>query len=115
MNTTEIANRLVELCRKNEFVQAERELYAADIVHIEVDGTEFKGFDDVLQKEIQFLEQLKSAPVTEVSDPLVAGNYFTIRMRMQCEHNQRGKMDMDELLLYKVAGGKIVYLKCYLG
>jgi hypothetical protein len=114
MDTTQIANRLVELCRKGQFVQAEQELYAADIVHIEIDGKEFKGFDEVLQKEVDFLEELKAAPVMEVSDPLVAGNYFSIRMRIQCEHNQRGKIDMDELLVYKVADGKIVNLKCYL-
>jgi hypothetical protein len=114
MNTTQIANRLIELCRKGEFVQAEQELYAADIEHIEIDGTSFKGFDDVLQKEVQFLEQLIAPPVVEVSEPLVVGNYFTIRMKMQCEHTKRGKIDMEELLLYKVANGKIVYLKCFI-
>jgi len=68
-----------------------------------------------MQKEVDFLKQLKSPPVTRVSEPLVAGNYFTVRLQMQCEHNQRGKIDMDELLVYKVADGKIVYLVCYVG
>jgi hypothetical protein len=114
METTKIANRLVELCRKGEFVQAEQELYGADIVHIEVDGKEFKGFDEVLQKEVQFLAGVTSPITIEVSEPLVASSYFSIRMHIQCEHNQRGTMDMDELLMYKVADGKIVHLKCYL-
>ncbi|WP_184549804.1 SnoaL-like domain-containing protein [Mucilaginibacter sp. FT3.2] len=115
METSEIAIRLVELCRKNEFVQAEKELYASTIVHIETDGTAFKGIDDVLQKEINFLKQLKLLPVTQVSEPLVAGNYFTIRLQMQCDHNERGKIDLDELLVYKVANDKIINLICYSG
>jgi hypothetical protein len=115
METLEIALRLAELCRKNEFVQAEKEFYAADIIHTEADGTTFKGIDEVMQKEVQFLQQLKSPPVTQVSEPLVAGNYFSVRMQMQCEHNQRGKIDLDELLVYKVAVGKIVALVCYIG
>jgi len=115
MKTSEIAMRLTELCRKNEFVQAEKELYDANVVHIETDGTAFRGIDDVMQKEVDFLKQLKSPPVTQVSEPLVAGNYFTIRLKMQCDHNQRGKIDLDELLVYKVADGKIIYLICYVG
>lgn len=115
METSEIALRLAELCRKNEFVQAEKELYAAHIMHTEADGTTFQGIDDVMQKEAQFFEQLKSPPVTQVSDPLVAGNYFTIRMQMQCDHNKRCKIDLDELLVYKVANGKITSLVCYMG
>jgi hypothetical protein len=115
METSEIALRLVELCRKNEFVQAENELYAADIVHTEADGTTFKGIEDVMQKEVQFLQQLKSPPVTIISEPLVAGNYFTVRLQMQCDHDQRGKIALDELLVYKVAAGKITSLVCYVG
>jgi len=114
MNITEIANRLVELCRKGEFVQAEQELYSADVVHVEFDGTVFKGFDEVLQKEVKFLEQLKATPAIEVSEPLIAGNYFSITMRMQCEHNVRGKMDINEIVIYKVADGKIGYLQCFM-
>ena len=114
MNITQVAHRLVELCRKGEFVQAEQELYNDDIVHIEFDGTAFKGFEAVLQKEIRFLKQLKAPPVIEVSEPLIARNYFSITMRMQCEHNERGKMDINEILLYKVTDGKIVYLECFM-
>jgi hypothetical protein len=75
----------------------------------------FNGIDEVMQKEVQFLQHLKSPLVTQVSEPLVAGNYFTVRMQMQCEHNQREKLDLDELLVYKVAAGKIAALICYIG
>jgi hypothetical protein len=114
METSEIALRLAELCHKNEFVRAEKELYAADIVHTEADGTVFKRIDEAMQKEVEFLGQLKSPPVIRVSEPLVAGNYFTIRMQMQVDHHQRGKIDLDELMVYKVAAGKIVSLVCYM-
>ena len=113
MNTHEIANRLVELCRKGDFVEAEIELYDANIIHIEIDNQEFKGFNDVLLKEEQFLAKLKTKPLIEVSDPIVAGKYFTIRMFMQCEHEERGAFTIEEIIIYKVNNGKIVYLRCY--
>ncbi|TAN04486.1 MAG: nuclear transport factor 2 family protein, partial [Rhodanobacteraceae bacterium] len=39
MNTEQIAKRLVELCRKGEYEQAQRELYAQDAVSIEMPGS----------------------------------------------------------------------------
>jgi hypothetical protein len=114
MTTQQVADRLVELCRKGEFVRAEQELYGPNIVHVEFDGKEFTGYETVLQKEVQFLAKLKAEPTVEVSDPIVAGDYFTIRMYMHCEHEDRGKININEIIIYKVTDGKIVYLKCYL-
>jgi hypothetical protein len=115
MTTTEVANRLVELCGAGEFLQAEKELYATEIVHVETDGKEFKGFETVYAKEEEFLKQLKSTPQVKVSDPIVAGSYFSIRMEMAFNHNIRGEVALQELIIYKVANGKIIYLQCFAG
>ena len=113
MTTQEVAKRLVELCRNGEFVKAEEELYGANIVHVEANGQEFKGFEDVLLKEKQFLEKLENKPLGKVSEPLVAGDFFSISMHMEILHKELGSKIMDEIIVYKVNNGKIVYLKCY--
>jgi len=113
MTTQEIANRMVHLCRNGEFVNAEEELYDANIVHVEANGTEFKGFDAVLSKEKHFLKKLEGKPVIRVSEPIVAGDFFTLGMHMEFSHSELGAKILDEIVVYQVSNGKIVYLKCY--
>ncbi len=113
MTTQEIAKRLVILCREGAFVQAEEELYGSTIVHVETTGQEFKGFNDVLLKEKQFLEKLENKPLVKVSEPIVAGDFFSISMHIEFTHQERGHKMIDEVIIYKVNHGKIEYLKCY--
>ena len=113
MTTKEVADKLVQLCRKGEFIRAEQELYGSQVMHIEANGEEFNGFDLVLLKEKQFLEKLENKPAVKVSEPLVAGNYFTISMHMEFVHKELGTKIIDEIIVYKVNNGKIVYIKCY--
>ena len=113
MTTQEIADRLTILCQNGEFVQAEEELYGPNTLHIETDGQEFKGLDNLLLKEKQFLEKLENKPLIKVSEPIVAGDYFSLSMHMEINHKELGHKIMEEIVIYKVNDGKIVYLKCY--
>jgi hypothetical protein len=94
-------------------VKAELELYGQDVVHVETTGQEFKGFDIVLMKEKQFLEKLQDKPLIKVSEPLVAGDYFSISMYMKFVHSELGPRNIEEIIVYKVTHGKITHLKCY--
>lgn len=58
MDTLTIANRLIELCSKNEFLQAQDELYADDIIRVETDGTIYNGKATMRQREEGFLATL---------------------------------------------------------
>lgn len=113
MTTQEVANRLIQLCRNGEFINAEQELYGSNIVHVETNGQEFKGFEDVLLKEKQFLEKLEKKPLVKVSEPIVVNDFFTISMHMEFTQKELGSKIIDEIIVYKVNKGKIVYLKCY--
>ena len=46
---------------------------------------------------------------SEVSNPLVAANHFTVTMKMDMTLKGMGRMTMDEVCVYKVADGKIVH------
>ena len=113
MTTHEVADRLVYLCRNGEFVKAEEELYSPYTLHIEADGEEFKGIDNLLLKEKQFLEKLENKPVIVISDPIVAGNFFSVNMHMEINHKEIGNKSLDEIVIYEVNYGKIVFLRCY--
>jgi hypothetical protein len=113
MTTQEVANRLIQLCRNGEFIKAEQEFYGPNIVHVEANGEEYKGFEVVLLKEKEFLEKLEKKPVVKVSEPIVANDAFTIGMHMEFTHKELGSKIIDEIIVYKVNKGKIIYLKCY--
>lgn len=113
MTTVEIANRLVELCKKGDFEGAQKELFAEDAVSIEPHGTpdfekETKGLDAILEKGKKWADMVEEYHDTKVSEPLVGGNSFAVTITMGVTMKGRGRMDMTELCIYHVKDGKII-------
>ncbi|MEO6283046.1 MAG: nuclear transport factor 2 family protein [Dyadobacter sp.] len=112
MTTTEIAERLVALSRENKYEQAQKELYSEDAVSIEPEGspgmTTVKGLDKIVEKGNHFQAMIEEFHGQELSDPVVAGNYFSISLTMDITFKGMGRVPMEEIALYKVADGKIV-------
>ncbi len=113
MTTADIANRLVQFCKKGDFEAAQKELYADDAVSIEPHGTpdfekETKGLDAIIEKGKKWSSLLEENHGTRVSDPLVADKSFSITMYMDVTMKGHGRMQMTELCIYNVKDGKIV-------
>lgn len=112
MSTNEIANRLVELCRQGKFEEAQKELYAADAVSIEPEDapglTSVEGLENIVEKGRQFQAMVEEVHSAEMSDPAVAGNYFSVSLIMDVTFKGMGRTNMDEIAVYKVDNGKIV-------
>lgn len=113
MTTSQLASRLVELCRQGDFQAAQRELFADDAVSIEPYATpafekETKGLDAILEKADRWEAMVQEMHGMEVSEPLVAANSFAVTMSMQVTIKEQGFMDMKELCVYQVKDGKII-------
>jgi hypothetical protein len=113
MSTTEIANRLVELCSKGDFEAAQKELFSDDAVSIEPHATpdfqqETKGLDAILEKGRKWGEMVEETHGGKVSQPLVGENSFACTMTMDVTMKGRGRMQMTELCVYNVKDGKII-------
>ncbi|MBA2250436.1 MAG: nuclear transport factor 2 family protein [Chitinophagaceae bacterium] len=113
MTTQEIANRLVELCRKGDFENALTDLYSNDAVSIEPSAShdfekETKGLDAIKVKGEKWNSMVEKMNSVTVSDPLIGGNSFVCTMRLDVIMKERGQMDMTELCVYSVKDGKIV-------
>jgi hypothetical protein len=113
MNTEQIAKRLVELCREGKYEQAQKELYSNDAVSIEMQGMQTgdmgnaQGLDAILEKGRKFQEQLEAVHGGSVSDPVVAGNWFSCSMVIDATMKSRGRTEMKEICVYHVRGGKV--------
>jgi len=114
MNTQQVANRLVELCRRGEFLKAQDELYANDAVSLEPEGApagamgNAKGLDAIREKGKAFDQTYETIHSITVSEPLIAGEYFSIMMGLDATWKQGGRYAMEEICVYRVRNGKVV-------
>jgi hypothetical protein len=111
-NTSEIAARLVALCRQGDFAAAQRELYANDAVSTEPPGRpgprETRGLAGLAQKEKHFSSTFE-VHSCHVSDAIVAGDFFACTMTVDVtERKSKARFPLAEVCVYEVREGKIV-------
>jgi hypothetical protein len=114
MTTKEVADELVKLCSQGKFEQATKSLYSPDIVSVEAgappgQSRESKGLPAVLAKGEWWVtnHEVHSA---KVEGPLVAGSHFAVTFKLDVTFKPQGRrFQMEEIGVYKVADGKVVY------
>lgn len=114
MSTTEIAQDLVNLCRAGKNMEAIDKYYSDNIVSVESMSApgmpaEMKGIDAVRGKNQWWLEnhEIHSG---EANGPYVGDNKFAVEFKYDVTQKASGKrMQMNEMALYTVEGGKIVH------
>jgi hypothetical protein len=112
MNTTEIAKTLVDYCRQEDWEKAYRELYSPKIVSIEF-GDEspmghLEGMEELMKKGAWWAETFDVHEI-EVSDPIVAEDWFSVRFTMDTTHKPSGQRSTtSEIAVYQVEDGKVV-------
>ena len=108
-----MAKDLVALCRQGKFEDVQKKYYAQDVVSIEsmsMEGKprEIRGLDAVMKKGEEW-KQNTEVHSMEISEPLEAGSYFTVRYILDATCKQTNqRMKMEEIGVYKVENGKIV-------
>jgi SnoaL-like domain len=112
MNTEEVANKLVELCRKNAWMKAIDTLYGKDIVSVEARGMdgespEKRGIDQVRGKTEWWLQNMEMHSV-KVSGPFVAHDHFVVQYDIDVTNKaSKERMQMSEVGVYTVKEGKV--------
>ena len=109
MTTVAIAERLVFLCKEGKFIQAQQELYDAAIISIDPDGSRTIGATNMHLKEQRFLDSLEKIHSISFSNPLIAGWYFTVKLRMEIEIKNIGYKEFEEICVYEARDGKIIF------
>lgn len=113
METREIAQKLVEYCRKSDWSGAHKELYSENAKSIEPFETqdfekETAGLKAIDAKGKKFDSMVKKMHSIDVSEPLVVGNTIAFKMEMDATMNDGQRMKMPELCVYQVKDGKII-------
>ena len=112
MNTEEVANKLVELCRNGEWMKAVDELYDKDIVSVEAHEmenmpTEMRGIDQVRGKTVWW-ENNMEVHSAKVGGPFVAGDKFVVQFDVDVtEKASKKRIQMSEVGIYTVKDGRV--------
>ena len=114
MTTQEVADQLVQLCKEGKFSEAVATLYSEEIVCVEAgappgQSRETKGLDGVKAKGEWWVAN-HEIHTAVVEGPLVAGSHFSVAFKFEVTFKpQNRRFLMEEIALYKVADGKVVY------
>lgn len=112
MTTLQIAHRLVELGRQGKIDDALKELFSDNAVSIEPDQSmgpqRVTGLAAIRKKSEGFASMLEEFHGSTISEPVVAGNYFSISWILDATMKGQKRTEMKEICVYKVEDGKIV-------
>ncbi len=113
MNTMDIANKLVGLCKQGKNIESLNTLYADDAVSVEAGGPPgmdpvSKGLAAIKAKGDWWMSnhEIHSANVT---GPWPNGDKFIVGFQYDVTNKPSGqRMKMDEIALYTTKNGKII-------
>jgi len=112
MSTEEVAKKLVEYCRKSEWMKAIDDLYAKDVVSVEAQAmenmpAEMRGIDQVRGKT-ELWEKQMEVHSAKVTGPFVARDTFVVQFDVDVtEKASKKRMQMSEVGIYTVKDGKV--------
>lgn len=110
MDTKEVAQKWAQMCREGKNLDCINELYAENVVSREMPGMPgevISGKQNVWNKSKEWLESVEDFHSSSISEPVVAGNWFTAKMGFDCTFKERGRQQMEEVCVYQVKDGKI--------
>ena len=113
----EIANGLKEMVSEQKFVEAYQQLFSEDAESIDpqnTSGQPLKGLDTLIKREEDFLSRVAIETIS-LSEPIIAGSYFTLSLKMSFDIKGQGHRDMEEICVYKVKDGKIISQQFFIG
>ncbi len=114
MTTKDVAGRFNELAQTGQYDKIQEELYAENAVSIEpahaaaMGMSNAEGIEAIKQKGKAFNEMVEEMHSGYSTEPVIAGNHFSVAMGMDITMKGMGRSKMDEIAVYEVKDGKIV-------
>ncbi|MDA6070085.1 nuclear transport factor 2 family protein [Flavobacterium sp. AC] len=113
LTTQEVAAKFIEMCRQDKFYEVQTQLYADKCVSVEANDfllpKTVEGLQEILKKSQLFESLVEKVHGRIISDPVIAGDYFTVSWSADMTFKGKDRFTMDEICVYKVQEGKIVF------
>ena len=117
MTTQQIADTLVQLCRAGKVEEAKLQLFTDETLSIEPQEGLLPPFDKlrivkgltaIQQKAALFIAHVEQFYGNTLTDPYVAGDYFSIGWTSDLQMKGQERQTNHEICIYKVKDGKII-------
>jgi len=111
MNTQQVAQKYIEFCKNGKSAECLDNLYSPTAVSCEPAGApteKVNGIEGIRGKQTQWNNSVQEVHSIEISEPLVAGNFFTCTMNMDVTYKGQPRTQMEEVCVFEVENGKIV-------
>lgn len=115
MTTQKVANRYCELAKQNKFPEILEELCDPALVNKEPEHVSARGIQPVTagldaikakgETNRKMIEEIHSQ---HCSEPLVAGNFFTVTLSRDITFKDKPRMTLEEIGLFELKEGKII-------
>lgn len=110
--THEVALRFHELAQQEKWFEIQDELFSDDVKSLEPSNSPYfkdvEGKALVRKKGEDWVKRIQAAHRRHTTGPVVAGNHFVVGREVDIEVNGIGRIQLNELMLYEVKGGKII-------
>ena len=115
MTTQEVASKYHELASQNKWTEIQDELHDENVTcqepeHVASRGVQIltKGRDALKAKSAANREMIETIHSQYCSEPLVAGNFFSVELKRDVTFKNRPRMNLEEIGVFGVVDGKIV-------
>jgi hypothetical protein len=110
--THEVAARFSLLAKEEKWFEIQDEFFADNVRSIEPANSPFmadaEGKSAVRKKGEDFVKRIEAVHRLHTTNPVVAGNYFTVGREKDLTVQGLGRIQINEIMLYEVKDGKIV-------
>ena len=105
MTTREVADQLVKMCRDGKVEEAMQKLFTEDTISIEpTEGIlpkETKGIKAIQKKAELFISMVEQFYGSAITDPVVAGDYFSVGWDTEIQMKGQERKIMSEICYTK--------------
>jgi hypothetical protein len=112
LTTQEVAARFNELAQQEKWFEIQDEFFADNVRSIDPPNSPYFGYAEgkaaVRKKGEDFVKNITAVHSAYTSEPLVAGNHFTVRRAKDITVQGHGRIQIDQIMLYEVKDGQIV-------
>jgi hypothetical protein len=112
MTVQEVATRFNELAQQEKWFEIHDELFADNVKSIDPPNSPYMGYAEgkaaVRKKGENFVSRITALHGASTTEPVVAGNHFAVGREMDITHSDHGRVQINEIMMYEVKGGKIV-------
>jgi len=115
MTTQEVANQYYELARQSKWIDIQDGLYDEQVLsrepeHVASRGVQVitKGREALKAKGAAHRAMIDAVHSQYCSEPLVAGNFFSVVLRRDVTYKDKPRMETEEIGVFEVKDGKVV-------